>query len=195
MKHPRYFLAPGRRVPVLLAVLSLLASGCASVPQDTCVQFDGGGKNGDYSTEYSYSGRESETAATNFKALPRGRSAYVRLYTMYLAPSRINPCSYLTIHKNLYIQLRARTRPVLEEVREFYTAGGTLIATRTESVGDRLDATGYYTGDTSLPIPPNAPLGKYRIVSKLVLKTKYKNKQRVTVLGKTSAAFEIVPRK
>jgi hypothetical protein len=195
MKHPLYFLAPDRRVPALLAVLSLLASGCVSVPRDACVQFDESGKNGDYSTKYSYSDRDSETAAANFKGLPRGRSAYVRLYTMYLAPPRINPCGYLTIHKNLYIQLHTKTRPVLEEVRQFYTAGGTLIATRTESVGDQLSATGYYIGDTSLPIPPNAPLGKYRIVSKLVLKTKYKNKQKVTVLGKTSAGFEIVPRK
>jgi hypothetical protein len=195
MKHLSYFPAPDRLIPVLLAALSLFISGCATVPPPEigCAQFEINSKDGDNSTKYVYSDPDSETAEKNFKPLPRGQSVFVRLYSMYLAPSKINPCSYLTIHKDVYIQRSAKAGTALEEIREFYTSGGTLIATKTESVGDQLRTTGYYTGDTSLPIPPKAPPGKYRIVSKLVVKGK--NKRNLAVLARTSAGFEIVPRK
>lgn len=193
MKHPLYFLAPDRLIPALVTALSLFASGCVSVPQDACVQFEDQSKNGDYSTKYVYSDSDSETAATNFKQLPRGRTVFVRLYTMYLAPPKIGPCNYLAIHKDVYIQRKGNAGLALEEIREFYTASGTLIATKTERVSDQFRTTGYYTGDTSLPIPPNAPLGKYRIVTKLVAKTRHTH--RIIVLARTSASFQIVPRK
>jgi len=195
MKHPPYFPAPDRLIPVLFATLSLFISGCATVPvpENGCVQFEVNSKDGDYGTKYVYSDLDSEAAEKNFKPLPRGQNVFVRLYSMYLAPSKINPCSYLTIHKDVYLQRSAKAATALEEIREFYTSGGTLIATKAESVGNQLRTTGYYTGDTSLPIPPNAPPGKYRIVSKLVVKGK--NKRNLTVLARTSASFEIVPRK
>ena len=195
MKHLSYFTAPDRLIPVLLAALSLFISGCATVPppENGCVQFEVNSKDGDYSTKYVYSDPDSEVAEKNFKPLPRGQSVFVRLYSMYLAPSKINPCSYLTIHKDVYIQRSVKSGTALEEIREFYTSGGTLIATKAESVGNQLRTTGYYSGDTLLPIPPNAPPGKYRIVSKLVVKGK--NKHNLTVLARTNASFEIVPRK
>ena len=195
MKHPLYLFAPERLVPVVFAALSLFVSGCATVHQETCAQFEERSKDADYSTKYVYSDTDSETAAANFKQLPRGRNVMVRLYRMSLAPAKINPCSYLTIRKDIYLQRSARNGLALEEIRQFYTADGALIATKTETIGDQLRTTGYYTGDTLLPIPPNAPPGKYRIASKLVLKTIYKHKHRFTVLAATSANFQIVARK
>ncbi len=193
MKHPLVFRAPDRLIPAVLAALCLFLSGCASFQhEDACVQFEDHSNNGDDNTKYVYSESDSETAVTNFRSLPRNTSVLVRLYKMHLDPPKIGPCSYLAIHKDVYIQRNAKAHPALEEIREFYTAKGALIATKTEPVGNQLRTTGYYTGNTSLPIPPNAPLGKYRIVSKLVVKTK--NKHTVTVLARTSAAFEIVPR-
>ncbi len=181
-----------RFVPVILVGLSLLISGCATIREETCGQFEENRKDTDYSTQYQFSESDSETAARNFKPLPRGANAVVRLYRIHLDPPRVKPCRHLTIRKEIYLQQSARLNRTLEEVREIYTSDGTLIATKTESVGDRLRTSGYYTGETLLPIPENAPLGKYRIVSKLVLKTK-KNSQAI-VLTKTSASFQVLSR-
>jgi len=181
-----------RFAPVILAGLSLLASGCATIREETCRQFEANRKDTDYSTQYQFSESDSETAARNFRPLPRGANAVVRLYRIHLDPPKVKPCRHLTIRKEIYLQQNARLNRTLEEVREIYTSDGALIATRTESAGDRLRASGYYTGETLLPIPENAPPGKYRIVSKLVLKTK-KNSQAV-VLAKTSASFQVLSR-
>ncbi|MHB8535125.1 MAG: hypothetical protein ACYDBW_06720 [Sulfuricaulis sp.] len=191
MKHPLHLFTPDRLIPVLFAALTLLTSGCASIHEESCTKFDERGRDSDNSTRYVYSDVDSESAAINFKRLPRGRNVFVRLYLMHLDPPKITPCNYLVIQKDVYIQRNVNTSLALEEIREFYAANGTLIATKTERVGNQFRATGYYTGDTSLPIPPNAPLGKYRIVSKLVVKTKH----RVIVLASTSAGFQIVRRK
>lgn len=184
--HPRRF------VPFIFAGLSLLASGCATIHEESCEQFEANRKDTDYSTQYQFSESDSETAARNFKPLPRGANAVVRLYRIHLDPPKVKPCRHLTIRKEIYLQQSPRLNRTLEEVREIYTSDGALIATKTESVGDRLRTSGYYSGETSLPIPENAPLGKYRIVSKLVLKTK-KN-SRAIVLNKTSASFQVLSR-
>ncbi|MDO8597287.1 MAG: hypothetical protein Q7R45_11770 [Sulfuricaulis sp.] len=181
-----------RFVPVILVGLSLLASGCATIHEETCEQFEENRKDTDYSTQYQFSESDSETAAKNFKPLPRGANAVVRLYRIHLDPPKVKPCRHLTIRKEIYLQQSARLNRTLEEVREIYTSDGALIATKTESVGDRLRTSGYYTGETLLPIPENAPLGKYRIVSKLVLKTK--KKSQAIVLTKTSASFQVLSR-
>jgi hypothetical protein len=179
-------------VPVILAGLSLLASGCATIREETCEQFDANRKDTDYSTQYQFSEPDSEMAAKNFKPLPRGANVVVRLYRIHLDPPKVKPCRHLTIRKEIYLQQSVRLNRTLEEVREIYTSDGALIATKTESVGDRLRTSGYYTGETSLPIPENAPLGKYRVVSKLVLKTK--KSSRAIVLNKTSASFQVLSR-
>jgi hypothetical protein len=181
-----------RFVPVILVGISLLASGCATIHEETCEQFEANRKDTDYSTQYQFSESDSETAAKNFKPLPRGANAVVRLYRIHLDPPKVRPCRHLTIRKEIYLQQSTRLNRTLEEVREIYTSDGALIATKTESVGDRLRTSGYYTGETSLPIPENAPLGKYRIVSKLVLKTK--KKSQAIVLAKTSASFQVLSR-
>lgn len=184
--HPRRF------VPFIFAGLSLLASGCATIHEESCEQFEANRKDTDYSTQYQFSESDSETAAKNFKPLPRGANAVVRLYRIHLDPPKVKPCRHLTIRKEIYLQQSPRLNRTLEEVREIYTSDGALIATKTESVGDRLRTSGYYTGETLLPIPENAPLGKYRIVSKLVLKTK--KKPQAIVLAKTSASFQVLSR-
>jgi len=181
-----------RFMPVILVSLSLIATGCATIHEESCEQFEANRKDTDYSSQYQFSESDSETAAKNFKPLPRGANAVVRLYRLHLDPPKISPCRHLTIRKEIYLQQSTRLNRTLEEVREIYTFDGALIATKTESVGDRLHTSGYYTGETLLPIPENAPLGKYRIVSKLVLKTK--KKSRAIVLAKASASFQVLSR-
>jgi len=68
-----------RLVPVILAGLSLLASGCATIREETCEQFEANRKDTDYSTQYQFSEPDSEMAAKNFKPLPRGANVVVRL--------------------------------------------------------------------------------------------------------------------
>ena len=192
MIQPLHQLPSKRFIPVLFTCLGLLLTGCASFPQQTCGQFEENRKGTDYTTQYRLSESDSQTAAGNFKNLPRGKNVAVRSYKMHIDPPRITPCRHLTIHKEMHLQRNIRANQVLEEVREFYADSGALIATKTETVGGQLRASGYYTGAALLPIPENAPMGKYRIVSKIVLRMK--NKSTATVLAKTSISFEVVSR-
>jgi hypothetical protein len=192
MIQPLHQLPSKRFIPVFFAGLGLLVTGCASFPQQTCGQFEENRKGTDYTTQYQLSDSDSAAAARDFKKLPRGKNVAVRLYKMRVDPPNIMPCRHLTIHKEMYLQRNIRADQILEEVREFYTDSGVLIATKSETVGTQLRASGYYTGEALLPIPENAPVGKYRIVSKMVMKAK--NKSTATVLAKTSANFQVVPR-
>lgn len=180
-----------RLVGAALAGMWLAISGCATFHEDTCAQFEERRKDTAYDTQYRFSESDSETAAHNFKPMPRHAGAVVRLYKMHVDQPRIKPCHNLTIRKEVYLQRTTGTTMVLEEVREFYTAHGDLIASKTEILSDQLRTSGYYLGDTPLPIPQNAPPGKYRIVSKLVMKTKGK-KTRSVMLARTSASFQVL---
>jgi hypothetical protein len=186
------FIFVRRHVPVLIVGLSLIASGCATIHEETCEQFEVNRKDTDYSTQYQFSESDSELADKYFKPLPRGANAVVRLYRLQLDPPKVTPCRHLTIRKEIYLLQSTRQKRSLKEVREIYASDGALIATKTESIGDRLSTSGYYTGETLLPIPKNAPLGKYIIVSKIVLKTN--KKSRTVVLAKSSASFQVVSR-
>lgn len=188
-----YFLPFKRQVPVFVAALSLLITGCASFRGTSCAQFEENRKDADYSTQYRFLESDSEMAARHFKSLPKGSSAVVRLYRMRVDTPKIKPCHHLTVNKEFYLQRKPGVSLTLEEVREFYTADGALIATKAETIGNQLRTSGYYAGDTSLPIPEKAPPGKYRIVSKLMMKGK--NASRSRLLAKTSVDFQVVTRK
>ena len=192
MKHPIRSLPPDSILPAMLAGLTLLITGCATIHENTCAQFEENRKDRDYSTQYQISEADSESASRNYKKLPRGKTVIVRLYKMRVDPPSIKPCHHLMIHKDIYLQRDVRTRPNLEEVRDFYTDSGKLIASKTESISDQLRTSGYYTGETPLPIPEKAPPGKYRIVSRLIMRAS--GKSRAIVLARTTTSFEVVSR-
>ena len=181
------------RLAFILAGCVLMISGCAGFREMSCAQFEENRKEADYTTQYHFQESESETAASNFKSLPKGSSAAVRLYKIRVDTPKIKPCSNLALYKEFYLQRKTGRSLALEEVREFYTADGALIATKVEAIGNQLRTSGYYSGDTILPIPEKAPPGKYRIVSKLVLKNK--NGSHPTLLAKTSVNFQVMARK
>lgn len=181
------------RLVFILAASALMISGCAGWREMSCAQFEESRQETDYTTRYRFLETESETAARNFKPLPKSASAAVRQYKMRVDPPAIKSCNHLTIHKDIYLQRKMDRNLVLEEVREFYTADGALIATKTESIADQLRTSGFYSGNALLPIPEKAPPGKYRLVSKLVLKKK--NSSRATLLAKTSVNFQVIARK
>src|SRR3989344_8080926 len=169
MKQALCFIPLRWLLAVILAGLLFLLSGCASFREMTCAQFEENRKDADYPTQCRFLESNSESAARNFKTLPKGTSAVVRLYKMRVDAPKIAPCNYLVLYKEFYLQRKAGKSLALEEIREFYTA------------------------DTTLPIPEKAPPGKYRIVSKLVLKGK--NTSSATLLAKTSVNFQVIARK
>jgi hypothetical protein len=171
--------------------LLLIVSGCATFTQETCAQFEERRQQADYTTEYRFSESDSEAAARNFKPMPRGAGAVVRLYKLRVDPRQVKPCHDLTLRHEIYLQRASGSGITLEQVREFYSAGGALIASKTEILGNQLRTSGYYFGDTPLPIPQHAPPGKYRVVSKLLMKTKGRNPRSV-MLARTSASFQVL---
>lgn len=193
MRSTQRDLLPNYRLAFILVGCVLLISGCAGWREMSCAQFEESRQETDYTTRYRFLETESETAARNFKPLPKSASAVVRQYKMRVDPSAIKSCNHLTIHRDIYLQRKMDRNLVLEEVREFYTSDSTLIATKTESITDQLRTSGFYSGNALLPIPEKAPPGKYRLVSKLVLKKK--NSSRATLLAKTSVNFQVIARK
>lgn len=123
-----------------------------------------------YDTEYVYSDTESRRAAASFTRARRNTPVVARWYTLRTNRARVGVCEHLYLIKDLYLQRKEGTAMTIEEQREFYTAAGQLIATKTENVSHQLTKTGVYTASVPLPIPENAPAGSYRIVSRLVAK-------------------------
>ena len=170
----------------------VLTSGCVSITGETCAQFEERIKELEYATQYRNADADFDLTTHHFKALPRNTSAVAPLYKLQLGTNTISPCNHLAIHKELYLQRSAKSGAEFEEIREFYSGDGTLIASKRETLSKQLNVSGYYVATVPLPIPKLAPMGKYLIVSKLVLRTT-KNRQG-TVLAKASAGFLVVPR-
>lgn len=187
-----YFIHAGRLLPILLAGLALLVSGCASWREPSCAQFEQTRQETDYNTHYRLLEPDTQAAARHLSPLPRSAAAAVHLYEMRVDPYTTKSCNHLKLHKEIHIQRRAGGKLLLEETREFYTISGALIATRTESIGHQLHRSGFYAGSALLPIPAKAPPGRYRVVSKLVLKNGKKSK--AMVLARTSASFQVIAR-
>jgi len=178
-------------LPVILGC-ALLTSGCASLTQETCAQFEERTKELDYATQYQNSDTDLKISTRQFRPLPKNTSAVARLYKLELDTTTTNPCRHVAIHKELYLLRTAKQGLEFEEIREFYAGDGTLIATKRETVSKQLGASGYYVATVPLPIPRLAPMGKYLVVSKLVVRTA-ENRQG-TLLAKASAGFQVIPR-
>jgi hypothetical protein len=192
MMSTRFPSPPKHRLAFILAGFVLLLSGCAGFPGFggmSCAQFEEASRDADYATHYRQLEPETKTLARQLPPLSRGAVAAVRVYEMRVEPYTTRSCNHLKLHKEVHIQRRAG-KWRLEEVREFYTFGGTLIASRTESVSNQLSHSGFYVGSTLLPIPEKAPPGRYRVLSKLVLKSG----SGTTVLARTSASFQVISR-
>ncbi len=187
-----YFVPVGRLWPIVLAGLALLVSGCANWREPSCAQFEQIHQETDYNTHYQRLEPDTQAAAHHLSPLPQGASAVVHLYEMRVDPYTTKSCNHLKLHKEIHIQRRAGGKLLLEETREFYTINGALIATRTESIGHQLHRSGFYAGSALLPIPAKAPSGRYRVVSKLMLRNA--DKSKATVLAKTSASFQVIAR-
>lgn len=165
----------------------MLVAGCATFDRGMCGRFEQDRRSLRYDTLYRYSDHDSRMAAINFKPRSNPASVSVRWYTLRPNVSEIRPCEHLYLYKELYLQRGLTDGVLLEETREFYTAGGQQIATKKENVTGQLKENGYYSSAVPLPIPESAPAGGYRVVSKLVMKLG----GRETVLATATAEFRV----
>ena len=182
-----------RATPCLLFLIwaALALPGCATMFVPDCAQFKRDMKEIDYETRYRYSEYDTASRREEFRALPKPTHAAARLYWIELSDDRVSACSHLHIHKELFLERNPKRGMVLEQVREFYTSAGQLIATKREDVTAQLTRSGHYFSTVPLPIPAGAPPGEYRIVSKLVLQPKRGG--RKATLASATTTFEVVP--
>lgn len=181
----------------LLAVLALsgcatrqesAASGSATEKPSACAAFAEQRKTLRYQTAYRLSAPDTASADRNFKSLPNNESVRARHYTLRFDRDRTGPCNHLTMHKELYLQRRDKSGYQFQEMREFFSGDGTLIAVKNETLANQLLATGYYVAAVPLPIPATAPAGAYRVVTKLIATN---GKGRPEILASASANFQV----
>lgn len=121
--------------------------------------------------------------------LARGTRVAVRSYKMTAASTRVWPCTQLELKKEVALQREANAKLVIKEIREVYAEDGTLIVKAVDDVSRQLSRTGMYTAVLALPIPQQAPAGKYRVVTKLLMEAEG---QKSLPLGQTSTAFTVM---
>jgi len=177
---------------ILTVSLCLIMTGCASLLPGNCERFQDDRKKTDYSTRYRYSESRSQEAEKKTRPLPRGAAALVRHYQIRMSDRKTHVCRHISIEKDLHLQRIPRAAIVLEEVREIYTERGGRIATRTENVTRQLGRTGYYLAEVPFPIPEKTPPGSYRLVSRLIMKSRaYGTRQ----LSATETRFTVLTRR
>ena len=132
------------------------------------------------STPYEYVSKADD------EHVPPGAFA-VRASTRTPAATRLAPCSVLRVKKKIVLQRDPRTALVLKEVQEFYAEDGTLIARHVKDVSRELTRSGTYAGELILPIPERAPVGRYRIVLRLVSQAA----RRMVPLSQASLGFRV----
>jgi hypothetical protein len=175
-----------RRV-VLVSVSLTWLSGCAGLSDYACTLQESRAQSSDLATHYRYTAPPEGNGL-----LPRGASVKATHYTVALNVVRIEPCTTLSIIKEVHL-LRASDGDILiKETREFYAEDGTLITSLTEDITSQLNRSGVYTAVTPLPIPRSAPAGRYRIVSRLSLERSRGG--RAQLLSAAEASFSILPR-
>jgi hypothetical protein len=179
--------SPRFRLAVLIG-LTLVVQGCASLRQESCEQFEERRKQTNYATQYTFEGTKVSAEA---KPLGKNDLAVAPRYEMTLDNDHPRPCSHVKLRKELTLMRRDNADLIFEETREFFTNDGKRIAEKKEVLTGQLDRSGRYSAFVPLPIPKNAPAGKYRVVSTLVLKTKGSTKTQL--LGRTAAVLEVTP--
>jgi hypothetical protein len=183
---------PRRRIATI-ATLALTLGGCAAlVPQHDCAQFEQQRKTTDYGTRYTADNTETQRLAKKYPPLAKTRLAAAPLYRLDVDAHTLRPCTHLQLSKELYLQ-RANADVVIEETREFYAEDGTRIATKTETLTAQLRQTGFYNATVALPIPASAPGGRYRVVSKLMVRAKPAAAPQL--LAEAETRFEVLPKK
>ncbi len=107
-------------------------------------------------------------------------------YQVRAEPALGRPCGSLTLEKKLI--LRRGPGPLrIVEIRDFY-AHGRLVADHRAFIGHELTGSGVYKARVTLPIPAQAPLGRYEIVSLLYARW---GKGAPTLIARAQTRFRV----
>lgn len=181
--------APTRLLP-LFAALAVLA-GCAGTSDSACERHEERTRGVKPLTTYKLI--KPKSGEPGARTLPSGSVALAPTYRMQFKPPYVEQCRTITLHKDVVIQ-RSNDRDVeLSEVREFYGEDGTLIASFTQDITDQVPRSGQYVATTPLPVPKNAPPGRYKIISKLLYE-RHGGRHPVQI-ARAEGQFYIVPRR
>ena len=174
-----------RRFALCAVLLSAWLGGCASMDQFSCDMQEKNTRGIKPVTTYTHTGAVQ-------RALPAGSIAQAPTYKLAFKPGYTKPCTTLTLHKDAVILRSDETNVVLNEIREFYSEDGTLIASSTQDISEQVKKSGTYTASTPLPIPKSAPPGKYKIVSKLIFERSGDRRAPVPI-ARAEGYFYIIP--
>jgi hypothetical protein len=119
--------------------------------------------------------------------LSAARRVRVDIYRVVANRHRAHACGSVVLRHE--VTLARRGAMVLREVREYYADDGTLIANNSEDVSEQLQASGRYARTTTLPIPAATPVGRYRVVTKLLVKKP--GERRFVQLGRAATSFYV----
>ncbi len=173
---------------VLVTTCLFWLSGCAGLSDYACTLQESRAQSSDLATQYRYTAPPEGTGQ-----LPKGTSIKATHYTVAFNVERIEPCTTLSIIKEITLLRGADRNLLIKETREFYAEDGTLITSLTEDLTSQLGKSGQYTAVTPLPIPRSAPAGRYLIISRLSMERK--GDKRVQLLSAAEASFRIIPRR
>lgn len=174
-----------RNVPLmaLLAVQVVVLAGCAHEVGNGASVDTGCGSQ--IATRSAYA--PVPAASPTEVKLSAARPVRVHTYRIIANRYRIRACGSVILRQD--VVLARRGEMVLREVREYYADDGTLIANKSEDVSDQLHASGRYMRSTTLPVPATAPVGRYRVVTKLLVKKP--GDSRFVQLGRAATSFYV----
>jgi len=181
---------PPRWRKFLPILLSLLA-GCATTNDFGCDAHESRMRDTKPVTTYQTVKPKPGQAAP--RTLPAGSLPQVPTYTLSFKPGFTKPCTTITLNKDVVILKSDDNDVSLSEIREFYAEDGTLITSATQNINDQVKRSGIYLATTPLPIPRNAPPGKYKIVSKL--QAERRGDRRPIPVARAEGFFYIIPPK
>lgn len=168
---------------LLLTVLVAGISACAyDPPVDRAT---GSGCAGQMPVHSAYS--PAPAAARMDVNLSPARPVRVQVYRLHAKPYRTRACGSVALRYELVLARQGEM--VLREVREYYADDGTLVANNSEDVSEQLPASGRYTRLATLPVPAAAPVGRYRVVTKLLVKKP--GDSRFIQLGRATTRFHV----
>jgi hypothetical protein len=182
-------IATNRHAVLLVLLLATLLGGCASISNFSCDMHESQTRGAKPVTTYTLTTPQGSAAP---RTLPAGSVALAPIYTITFKPGFTQPCTTLTLHKDVTIERSNEADVILNEIREFYAENGTLITTATQDISDQVKTSGVYIATTPLPIPKSAPPGKYKIVSKLMFERRG-NRRAPILIARAEGAFYIIP--
>lgn len=141
-------------------IVTMQLSACAMTPTDVATCDTAGAQRPPYAL-----------VARNPRPEPAAaESPRVTRYRLTLDQHQVSPCASLRLRKEVTFVTSTTPRPSIWEIQDFFAGNGTFIARHSEDISTQLARSGRYARTIVLPVPQSTPPGRYRVVSRLVVK-------------------------